>query len=98
MGEETLPDKILKDLLETGFPVEIGTAETLKSMGWNVTHQAYHETPTGGNPRSTDLLATKRASVIHGEHSQDVYHQNIESQLSSMRSIFESCERKTVPS
>ena len=59
MGEEKLPDKILKDLLKTGFPLEIESAETFKRIGWNVTHQAYHETPTEGNPRSTDLLATK---------------------------------------
>lgn len=55
-SDEPLPDRILKDLQQTGFPLEIQSASIFQREKWRVSHQQYYESPNGKSG-SSDFIA-----------------------------------------
>jgi hypothetical protein len=51
--------KILKDMNERGFPLEVTTSELIKTHGWEVTNQAAFSDAEKGTNRTIDLVAEK---------------------------------------
>jgi hypothetical protein len=51
--------RILKDMNERGFPLEVKTSEFIKTHGWEVTNQAAFFDAEKGKNRTIDLVAEK---------------------------------------
>src|SRR5207249_10137284 len=50
---------ILKELLKSGFPLEIQVGSHFSNSGWTVRHQAISRNECEQKPRYIDVLATK---------------------------------------
>ena len=51
--------RILRDMEEQGFPLEVKTSEVLKDYGWKVTNQAAYQDYEEKKYRTVDMVATK---------------------------------------
>jgi hypothetical protein len=60
---ETLEDKILSYLKETGYPLELEAASALESHGWSVSSSPIYLDPEEGKYRELDLTAVKLLRV-----------------------------------
>jgi hypothetical protein len=64
--------KILLDMEEQGFPLEIKTSEILEAHGWEVTNQASYLDLESGKSRTIDIIAEKNV-VLDSKWSFDVW-------------------------
>ena len=58
-------DKYAKEILKTGFVLEIKIADALRRGGWTVISNKYYEDDFEGSVREIDLLAYKVSKVQH---------------------------------
>lgn len=60
---DDLYDRILLEINKTGFPLELRTAEVLKSRGYSVAHSLFYIDEDEGKPREVDLRALKMHEI-----------------------------------
>lgn len=67
-------EKILKDMDEQGFPLEVRVTEILKTHGWHVHNQeAYFDAETG-KQRTVDIVSIKDARTFEVESRKKYVH------------------------
>ena len=57
--DKTLKEKIIKDLLQTGFPLEVSISNTLRTLEWTVTNSPLYVDPEDKTTRELDIYALK---------------------------------------
>ncbi|CRK80324.1 hypothetical protein [Neobacillus massiliamazoniensis] len=73
MSKSELIEKLKKDLLDTGFPLELSISNTLKRNGWGVIHNSYYIDRDDQKGREIDLIArTFQYKEIDEEKFQEI--------------------------
>jgi len=65
--------RILRDIEEQGFPLEVRTSEFLEARGWEVTNQAGYTDYEEGKQRTVDIVAEKNLFLRPDEFTLDLW-------------------------
>ena len=67
-------EKILKDMDEQGFPLEVRVTEILKTHGWHVQNQETYFDAETGKQRTVDIVSIKDARTLEVESRKKYTH------------------------